>query len=252
MKKFEINPIVKFFSLLILAIFVLFIIDIYPLFYFIVLIIIINLLSKVNIKNFLRFLLAALPILFSVFFFNSLFVSCGNPIGILTFTDVGINYGLIIALRFFVIILFTYYFVATTNPKDFVIALVQYLKIPDKFAYATFIALRFFPIVKLTQEEALEAYKQRGIRLANPKAWFPLFSLLVFTMFRKAISLAISMELRGFGVYKRKVYIRKLKTTIDDILFVLFIIVYITLGLYFMGLAGYFTGFFLFPPGIAC
>jgi len=252
MRRLEINPLVKFFLLSIVSILILFIIDFYVLLYFILLIIIINLLFKANVKNFLKFLLLAQPFLFSFLFFNSVFVKCGTPIGFLTFTSEGIKYGLLISLRAFVIILFSYFFVTTTNPKDFVIALVQYLKIPDKFAYSMFIALRFFPIAKLTQEEALQAYKQRGIRLANPKSWFSLFYLLVFTMFRKAISLAISMELRGWGVYKRKVYMRKLKFTFTDVLFILFICLYIILGLYYMYLIGYFTGFSLFPPGISC
>jgi len=229
----NVNPFIKFIIILLFAISVLIYIEITFLILLFLIFLFLNFLF--SIKNTLKFLFISFPFIFSIWFLNVLGFSCGETIfefGMLKITKTGSLYSLSLALRIYAILLATYSFVSTINPKDFVTSLVQYLRLPDKFAFAIFIALRFFPIIRLTQLEAFQAYKQRGLK--TYKHLIPILTLTIYTIFRKVNSLAISMETRGFGLYPRRVYWKKLYFSIYDIYYVLYFVAFLIIYLFLL------------------
>lgn len=103
----------------------------------------------------------------------------------------------------------------TFNSRDFILGLVQW-KVPYELAFMVFIALRFLPVFREELVNVVTAVQLRGIDLKKAP-WgkkAELCRLLLFPVIYgamlKAQRLAVSMEARGFRVYPRRTYLRRL------------------------------------------
>lgn len=114
-------------------------------------------------------------------------------------------------------------FVKTTDPTEFVISLVKYLKVHPKFAYAFLTAYRFLPTFKEEFETIRHAHLVRGIeegsnfivRTWNLKQYIlPMLATAV----RKGIRISMAMETRAFGKYKVRTYYRRLSLKKNEII----------------------------------
>lgn len=111
--------------------------------------------------------------------------------------------------------------IATSNSRDYVLALVQ-LKIPYEIAFMVLIALRFLPIFLQEAKDTMIAIQLRGVDIQRVpwgkkmKVFTYIFSPLIGNVLIKANQLAISMEARGFRVYPRRTYLRVLKYNLWD------------------------------------
>ena len=111
--------------------------------------------------------------------------------------------GLAVALRLLAVGLAGIVALATIDPTELADALVEHLRAPARFAVGTLAALRLLPLFAREWEVRALARRARGIddgRGPLALASFPArtFGLLVGAI-RRATSLALAMDARGFG-----------------------------------------------------
>ena len=109
----------------------------------------------------------------------------------------------------------------TFNSRDFILGLVQW-KVPYELAFMVFIALRFLPVFRDELVNVVTAVQLRGVDLKKVP-WgqkITMYSRLLFPVIYgamlKAQRLAVSMEARGFRVYPRRTYLRRLEFSRAD------------------------------------
>jgi len=137
-------------------------------------------------------------------------VPLGHGYGHVT-TD-GILFGLAMVFRMNSILLSVFVLLATTQPREIVLALVEKLRVPYDYAFMFTTALRFIPVLLAEARVILAAQETRGCAVSghNPlrklKAYIPLAVPLVMISLNKAERLAISLETRAFGSGNRTSY----------------------------------------------
>lgn len=97
---------------------------------------------------------------------------------------------------------------ATTDPTDLSDALVQRLKVPERFAVGALAALRLLPMLAAEWRTLTLARRARGLEAGgNPLAAVRIFTGKVFALLVRAIRsgtlLATAMDARGFGTGPR-------------------------------------------------
>ncbi|MCR8641110.1 energy-coupling factor transporter transmembrane protein EcfT [Paenibacillus sp. N1-5-1-14] len=133
-------------------------------------------------------------------------------IGTFEITAEALDFAIAISIRFLTLILVSFLFVATTEPRMFVLALSQHLKLPYRFTFAILIALRFVPLLEKEAETIRLAQRLRGLRepkgLRNRYIAWKRFVLAVFIQaVRRAQQTANAMDTKGFGVYTDRTYL---------------------------------------------
>jgi len=120
----------------------------------------------------------------------------------------GLNRGIIIALRYFVILCAASVMVEENNLK--VIAALTQMGIPYTFSFMLLTALRFLPLFRSSFSNALVAIQLRGVELNkipwNKRLYF--YSSLILPVVADAVvraqQLATVMEARGFGALPQR------------------------------------------------
>lgn len=97
---------------------------------------------------------------------------------------------------------------ATTDPTDLADALVQRLRMPERFAVGALAALRLLPVLAAEWRTLTLARRARGLEAGrNPLAAGGIFAGKVFALLVRAIRagtlLATAMDARGFGTGPR-------------------------------------------------
>lgn len=120
-------------------------------------------------------------------------------------TDVGLYACTMLALRMLAMTSTIPVLLATTPPKDIIIVFVEKLKVPYLYAFMLVTSLRFIPILREELDLILQAQRARGYDLEGRnfirklKAILPVALPLLLMSVRRARTMAISMETRGFG-----------------------------------------------------
>lgn len=161
-----------------------------------------------------------IPFWFGVpyFFLQLLFVPGETAIlqiGMYTLTIEALDFALAITLRLLSLVLGSVLFIMTTDPRDVVLALTQQFRLPYRFAFAISIALRFLPILQAEADLIKIAHRRRG--MVKPRAikdhfiWWKQFAEAIFTnAVRRVQQMAEAMEVRGYGLYQDRTYLRQL------------------------------------------
>lgn len=116
---------------------------------------------------------------------------------------------------------FSLLFVATTNPTDFLLSLMQQARVSPKIGYSILAAYRFFPLYQSEFQILKEAHLVRGMgiekSLGHRFKQIKRFSIpLIAQAIRKAERVAIAIEARGFTNDKDRVFYRQLKVSHHD------------------------------------
>ena len=144
--------------------------------------------------------------------------------GPLRVTQAGLVYGLTMVARLLAIFATSSLFVLTTDPVDFVIALIHQARLPVRVGYAVFAAYRFVPLVQEELDNIRAAHQVRGAmtgrgplaRLRQTLGYaIPLLAISV----RRAERVALAMDSRGFGARSDRTYFRTTRLTRADLLF---------------------------------
>lgn len=155
----------------------------------------------------------------------------------------GIKQGLIISLRFFLLVLMTSLLTLTTTPIDITDAiesllhLLKKIKFPvHELALMMSISLRFIPTLMQETDKISKAQASRGVDFRTGpmkeriKAIIPLLIPLFVSAFKRAEELAMAMEARGYQGGEGRSKLRELAyRRIDYTSFILFIIVIVLL-----------------------
>ena len=136
-------------------------------------------------------------------------------------TDIGMNRGLQLSLRFLGIISLSAFFVFVTEPTQLAQAITR-TGISYRYAYTLVLALRFVPLFDLEQSHVRNARLARGIDLEKRgvRGIFVLirytFIPLIISALSRVDSLAISMEGRAFGLYKKRTFMEPRKQNLKE------------------------------------
>lgn len=149
-------------------------------------------------------------------------------------TDFGVDRGLMLSIRFLVVVFASMLFVSTTDPTLLAHSLTR-LRIPYKYSFALVIALRFIPLFDFESETVRMAQKSRGIS-AEVRGLGKILRTIRYTFFPLLVSalsrvdaLSISMDGRGFGYAKERTYLRKSGWQTNDSLFLILIFIFLLL-----------------------
>ena len=139
-------------------------------------------------------------------------------------TEAGLVYALTMMSRLLAIVSASLLFVLTTNPVDFVIALIHQGRLPVRIGYAVFAAYRFVPLVQEELDNIRAAHQVRGAAsgrgiLARVRQTFGYAIPLLAISVRRAERVALAMESRGFGARPDRTYYRTTTLTRSDVLF---------------------------------
>ncbi len=162
------------------------------------------------------------------------------------------DYALASALRIYTIILGSLVFVRATDPRELAIALVTQMGIPYRIAYAFFIALRIVPTIEEEIKIIRSAQAVRGVdrqrgamgRIRETKRYA--MPLLVGAL-RRASTMVMSMESRGFGAYPERTFVESPHMTVGARLLCVAMLCCVAVWYTALGL-GFVHSFYVFAP----
>lgn len=143
----------------------------------------------------------------------------GSPVildlGLLELREAGLLLGFSIALKILSIFSLTLLFVLTTDPQDFVRALVQQWRLPYRVGYAALAAFRFVPRLGAELRVIRAAHRVRGVGegggIGGRYERLKRYSVpLLASAIRHAERVALAMDSRAFGAHDRRTYLRRL------------------------------------------
>lgn len=154
--------------------------------------------------------------------------------------------GVSLGLRVLTIVLFSYLFAATTDPRDLALSMVQQARLPYKMAFGLFAGFRFLPLLGTEFENIREAHRIRGV--GERRGWrgayrelkrftIPLFASVI----RKASHIGLAMESKGFGAYEDRTYLLETRVTVQDLVFLFGLIIVLAIALYLFNQTGLIT-----------
>ncbi|USB33809.1 energy-coupling factor transporter transmembrane component T [Paenibacillus sp. YPG26] len=149
-----------------------------------------------------------------------------GSIGPLELTTGGLYDGGAAALRMCCLFLSSLVYIASTDPGDFVIMVVQKLKIPYRLAFGVSIALTFLPLLEQEGRAAAAAREIRGGRpVRGVRGRVQRIKSHVAAMFTAAIrriqQTAGAMESKGFGAYPGRTFLREVPLQMKGLLMML-------------------------------
>jgi len=143
----------------------------------------------------------------------------------LTISTGGVEEGFIVALRFLNIILSSMLFVRVTDPTELAYMLMR-AGVPYRIGFVLILALRFVPLFDLEFSQVQNAQRARGIALEGRglrhlyrMVKYSFVPMLASTLSRVDM-LSDSMEARGFGMYRKRTYLREARFGALDALLV--------------------------------
>lgn len=155
----------------------------------------------------------------------------------------GIIQGLVISLRFILLVMMTSLLTLTTTPLEITDAIESLLNPLKRFKFPVHelalmmsISLRFIPTLMQETDKISKAQASRGVDFKTGpmkeriKAIIPLLIPLFVSAFKRAEELAMAMEARGYQGGEGRTKLRELAyKKIDYISFILFLLIIITL-----------------------
>jgi energy-coupling factor transport system permease protein len=136
----------------------------------------------------------------------------------------GVLLGVSVGLRVLFLISTSLLFIATTEPGDLVLSLVQQARLNYKLAFAMLVAYRFIPIFAEEYANIRAAARVRGVGTGSG----PLDAVrslrrdavpLLAGAIRRSERLALAMDSRAFGAFPTRTYRRTLTVKASDWLF---------------------------------
>ncbi|MDQ3707191.1 MAG: energy-coupling factor transporter transmembrane protein EcfT [Chloroflexota bacterium] len=225
------NPSIKLLTIAAVMIAITFIFDVAtPLAFLLLTILAMVVLGRLSLVQVLRSLAPFLVIVLSIVVLNTIFhrplanETLIFSVGPLNVSWEGLEIGLSIGLRVLFLVSTSLLFVATTEPQEFVLSLVQQAKLGYKLAFALLVAYRFVPLFAEEYANIQAAARVRGI--GSGRGFFArVRSLrrdavpLLASAIRRSERLAVAMDSRAFGAYPTRTYHKTMKVTSADWLF---------------------------------
>jgi energy-coupling factor transport system permease protein len=228
----EMNPLVKFIIILLIAIYYFVEVDLYKVY-----IVLTCVLLFYNFSSFpyqvsrpkYKFLLLFSIIIFSVQilsvhqgkFLFYLVPSLFSFDPLIPVYSNGLYFGLLLLGRFWGVITISWVFIDSTNPFAFAQSLTK-IGIPYRIAYSLSLSLRFTPVLNTEIGIIRRAQQTRGLN-TNPNSVRGAFNILKFTIFplisstlNRIRDITLSMEGRAFGLYEQRTSLKEVPLRVSD------------------------------------
>ena len=172
-----------------------------------------------------------------VLVFNTLLSPMENPL----------SYSLSLAIRLVALMTSFSLFFLTVQPDQLSQALIQ-MRVKFEFAFAMSMAMRYVPTLGQEAYAIMDAQRARGVELDKGnlikriRNIIPIIVPLIIVSIRRALSIAESMESRGFGASENRTYMEMLRFRKRDWAVVLSSLLMLGLTIYvrfFAGLPGW-------------
>lgn len=129
--------------------------------------------------------------------------------------------GMALGLRVLAYSAYALLFVATTDPTELLLSLMQQAKLPPKYGYSILAAYRFFPLYQSEFTNLKEAHQVRGVNertgLKGKFEELRRYAIpLLAQAIRKAERVAIAMEARGFTGDRNRNYYKQISVNSID------------------------------------
>ncbi len=169
-------------------------------------------------------------LLLFIIIFNTLFSTVANPF----------SHSIALTIRLICLMTSFSLFFLTVHPDELSQALIQ-MRVRFEFAFAMSMAMRYVPTLGQEAYAIMDAQKARGVELDKGNLLkrirniVPIIVPLIVVSIRRALSIAESMESRGFGAIDNRTYMEKLRFKSRDwgvvtiSLLILILLVYIRL-----------------------
>lgn len=216
----HLNPSLKALTIVLLVILIAFIFEPLPPFIFLIWTILFTFLfGKVNWKRYILFFIPFLIFSFGMLWTAVVFGDSTDPAGD-TVQLLGMELyrenlmtSLALSLRVLVVASLSLLFIFTTNVIDFILSMIQQLRLPPKIAYAVLAGYRFLPLLRDELKIIQDAHRVRG--LGQGRSWkekmarYRMYVIpLLASAIRKAERTAVAMESKGFTGEKGRTFYR--------------------------------------------
>jgi energy-coupling factor transport system permease protein len=133
----------------------------------------------------------------------------------------GLRMGLTLTLRMVAIVLYSILFITTTDPTDFILALIQNAHFPYRLGYGILVAYRFMPLWRGELDTIRAAHRIRGVgeRASLRGRWEQVRRYAVPLLagaIRKAERVATAMDSKAFGALPQRTYYRLQRVVAAD------------------------------------
>ncbi len=200
----RLDPRAKLLLSIVLAVISLLFLDIFPLLIIIGVLIPMMTAAK-SLRRWLRSMKGLSILLVFILIFNTLLSTYPNPL----------NYSIALILRLIALMTSFSIFFLTVPPDELSQALIQ-MRVKFEFAFAMSMAMRYVPTLGQEAYAIMDTQKARGVELdkgnilTRIRNIVPIIVPLIIVSIRRALSIAESMESRGFGASKNRTYMEKL------------------------------------------
>ena len=200
----RLDPRAKLLLSIVLAIISLLFLEIFPLL-FIITILIPMMVAAKSLRRWLKSMNGLSVLLIFILIFNTLLSTYTNPL----------NYSIALVLRLVALMTSFSIFFLTVHPDELSQALIQ-MRVRFEFAFAMSMAMRYVPTLGQEAYAIMDTQKARGVELdkgnilTRIRNIVPIIVPLIIVSIRRALSIAESMESRGFGASKNRTYMEKL------------------------------------------
>ncbi len=161
----------------------------------------------------------------------------------------GVVYGLIQSLRFMASVSAAMVLVASTHPSELISGLVRFIRVgkrcigfPGEIAFMIAFAAGFAPSMIEESLTTINAMQARGLAMKGItnkiKAMRYLLFPLIINVLRNGRQIAIAADARAFRATKNRTYLKELKLRNFDYVFISYIFVFMSAGIY-LSLTGY-------------
>jgi len=200
----RLDPRAKLVMTIVLAIVSLLFLEIFPLVLLLLFLLPLLALAK-SMRRWLKSMKGLSILLLFILIFNTLLSTAQYPL----------NHSIALVLRLIALMTSFSLFFLTVHPDELSQALIQ-MRIRFEFAFAMSMAMRYVPTLGQEAYAIMDAQKARGVELDKGNILkrirniIPIIVPLIIVSIRRALSIAESMESRGFGASKDRTYMETL------------------------------------------
>ncbi|MEL7566812.1 MAG: energy-coupling factor transporter transmembrane component T [Dehalobacterium sp.] len=130
-------------------------------------------------------------------------------------------------------------FTMWTFPEDLTLLLVKF-HLPPKYAVLVGLALHFLPVMEKDLAAIYETQQARGLELSTffqkVKGLMPVMLPLIPKALKRSEEVALSMELKGYGLYQERTFLHNIALSKLDYGTGAIICTYFSLIIYFNGI----------------
>ncbi len=181
-----------------------------------------------SLRRWAKSMKGLLPLLLFIIIFNTLLSAAAHPFS----HSLGLSLRLVALMSSFSL------FFLTVHPDELSQALIQ-MRVRFEFAFAMSMAMRYVPTLGQEAYAIMDAQRARGVELdkgnilTRIRNIVPIIVPLIIVSIRRALSVAESMESRGFGASEKRTYMETLSFRKRDWALVISSLIVLSLLVYF-------------------